>query len=330
MAQPARGIERSNARICGSNARSAPGLQRYIHRVHRLIVIACSIAACDRGHPAPPPPPVPAVATSGSAPAGCKLAPLPLRIPATKRVVAIGDLHGDLAAMRAAFRAAGAIDDHDHWTARDLTIVQTGDILDRGDDERAMLDLLAAWEQQAPESGSRLVLLDGNHELMNAAGDYRYVTRGQDFGADRNATLGPGGAYAKRLAAHDVVAIVGDTVYSHAGVLGAWATKLDDANLAVRCWLAGEGPMEALQADDSPVWTRAYGIDPPDCAGVTAALAALGAKRMVVGHTVQAQGINAACDGALWRIDVGMTKVFGGPIQVLEVSETPRVITGSR
>ena len=274
------------------------------------------------------------MATSGTpAPApvaGCALAPLPLRIPATKRVVAIGDLHGDLGAMRAAFRAAGAIDDKDRWTARDLTIVQTGDVLDRGDDEQAMEDLLARWEQQAPESGSRLVLLDGNHELMNAAGDYRYVTKGQDFGATRRAALAPGGTYAKQLAAHDVVAIVGDTVYSHAGVLGAWATKLDAANLAVRCWLDGSGPREALEAEDSPVWTRAYGTDPPDCAGVDAALAALGARRMVVAHTVQAQGINAACDGKLWRIDVGMTKVFGGPIQVLEVSDAPRVITGAR
>ena len=262
--------------------------------------------------------------------AGCQLAPLPLRLPATKRVVAIGDLHGDLAAMRAAFRAAGAVDDRDRWIARDLTIVQTGDVLDRGDEEQAMLDLLATWEQQASEFGSKLVLLDGNHELMNAAGDYRYVTRGQDFGAARQATLAPGGAYAKKLAAHDVVAIVGDAVYSHAGVLGAWAGKLDDANLAVRCWLDGSGPREALEADDSPVWTRAYGIDPPDCAGVDAALATLGAKRMVVAHTVQPQGINAACDGKLWRIDVGMTKVFGGPIQVLEMGEAPRVITGAR
>jgi hypothetical protein len=275
------------------------------------------------------------VATSGNAraapaPAGCQLAGVPLRIPATRRVVAIGDLHGDLSAMRAAFRAAGAIDDKDRWIARDLTIVQTGDVLDRGDDERAMEELLFAWEAAAPESGSKLVLLDGNHELMNAQGDLRYVTRGQDFGADRAAQLAPGGAYAKKLAAHNVVAIVGDTVYSHAGVLPAWTDKLDAANLGVRCWLDGSGPTESLQAEDSPVWTRAYGIDPPDCDGAAAALKALGAKRMVVGHTVQQQGINAACGGALWRIDVGMTKMFGGPIQVLEVSDAPKVIVGAR
>lgn len=307
----------------------------YTWGVHRLAVVTL-LLACDRGPapaPAPTSPTIPSAATAPAAaatPPGCKLSPLPLRIPATKRVVAIGDLHGDLVAMLGAFRAAGAIDAQHHWAARDLTIVQTGDILDRGTDENAMLELLAAWEKEAPEFGSRLVLLDGNHELMNASGDFRYVFEGQDLGSDRKAKVAPGGSVAKAFAAHGVVAIVGDTVYSHAGVLPSWAAKLDDANLAVRCWLDGSGPTEALQAEDSPVWTRAYGVDPPDCDGAKAALIALGAKRMVVAHTVQAQGINAACDGALWRIDVGMTKVFKGPIQVLEVSDLPRVITGSR
>ena len=40
---------------------------------------------------------------------------------------------------------------------------------------------------------------------------------------------------------------------------------------------------------------------------------------MVVGHTVQQQGITSACDGKLWRIDVGLAEVYGGPIEVLEV-----------
>jgi hypothetical protein len=57
----------------------------------------------------------------------------------------------------------------------------------------------------------------------------------------------------------------------------------------------------------------------------------LGVKRMVVGHTVQDQGINAACDGTVWRIDVGLSKAYGGPIQVLEIVDgVPKVLTGTR
>jgi hypothetical protein len=78
------------------------------------------------------------------------------------------------------------------------------------------------------------------------------------------------------------------------------------------------------------VWTRAVGFD-ADCEQAKAALAALGVKRMVVGHTVQRE-INAACDGTVWRIDVGLGKLYGGPIQVLELAPgaPPKVITGTR
>jgi hypothetical protein len=40
---------------------------------------------------------------------------------------------------------------------------------------------------------------------------------------------------------------------------------------------------------------------------------------MVVGHTVQRRGVNSACDGKVWRIDVGLSRYFGGPIQALEI-----------
>ena len=85
-----------------------------------------------------------------------------------------------------------------------------------------------------------------------------------------------------------------------------------------------------LTSETSPVWTRAVGFD-ADCDQAKAALAALGVSRMVVGHTVQRE-INAACDGTVWRIDVGLGKLYGGPIQVLELSPgaPPKVLTGTR
>ncbi len=266
---------------------------------------------------------------------GCNLAPLPLRRPKPERLVAIGDLHGDLAATRSAFKAAGAIDDADNWIGGGLVVVQTGDVLDRGDDEQAILDLLFALEGKAKAAGGELIFLNGNHELMNAAGDFRYVTRGsRDAFGGRMAALGPGGAYAKKLAQHDVVTIVGDTVFSHAGPVGPFATQLDEINMTSRCWLDGQagGPDEpplAMTSEDSPVWTRAYGLETADCEAAKAAMAAMGVKRIVVGHTVQEQ-INSQCDDTVWRIDVGLAKGYGGPIEVLEVYPTPRVLRGSR
>lgn len=277
-----------------------------------------------------------------------------MKMPAPKRLVAIGDLHGDLDAMRAAFRTAGAIDASDTWIGKDLVVVQTGDILDRGDDERKMLDLVTKLEAEAKAAGGALIALVGNHELMNAAGDYRYVTPGGLVGWDGIASgppipakvpelakarfnaLEPGGAYAKRFAQHDVVAIVGDVVLSHAGPLGSWASleRIEAANQAARCWLDGQAgdarePPDVLTAQDSPVWTRDAGMASMDCAALGSSLKALGVKRMVVAHTPQ-KHINSLCDGALWRIDVGMSKAYNGPIEVLQLYPDAKVLSGSR
>jgi hypothetical protein len=298
-----------------------------------------ALAACDRHdkHPPAPTPSTPVPAPAASPTKACALAPIPLRYPAAKRLVAIGDLHGDLAATRSALRAAGAIDAADTWIGGDLVIVQTGDVLDRGDSEQAIFDLLFALEAQATAAGGALIMLIGNHELMNAAGDFRYVTRGQDFGNDRVKTLSPGGTYAKKIAAHNVIAIVGDTVFAHGGVLGDWVTQVDEVNRSSRCWLDGQGggpetPPPSMVSDDSPVWTRGAGMPEIDCAVIARSLEALGVKRMVVGHTVQEKGINSRCDDTVWRIDVGLAKLYGGPIEVLEMvpGAQPKVLRGSR
>ena len=40
---------------------------------------------------------------------------------------------------------------------------------------------------------------------------------------------------------------------------------------------------------------------------------------MVVGHTVQRSGASSACADHVWRIDTGMSKVFEGKVEVLEI-----------
>jgi hypothetical protein len=61
-------------------------------------------------------------------------------------------------------------------------------------------------------------------------------------------------------------------------------------------------------------------------------LAALGARRMVVGHTVQKAGISSACGDRVYRIDVGLSRYYGdGPIQVLEIDgDRVRVLSAPR
>ena len=259
-------------------------------------------------------------------------------------LVALGDLHGDLAATHAALRLARLIDEKGRWTGGDSVLVQTGDILDRGNDEQEILELFERLGKQAREAGGAVHVLNGNHELMNAAGDFRYVTPGgfADF-ADapglrlddpllrrapvarraRYAAFLPGRPYAKMLARHPVVLIVGDTVFAHGGVLPAHVSYgLERINKEVSTWLVGgsSSGRDFINSSDSPVWTRRFSQaeDLATCKLLDQTLKRLGVKRLVVGHTVQ-RTISSACAAAVWRIDVGMAAHYGGKPEVLQI-----------
>jgi len=283
--------------------------------------------------------------------------PLPPSIyPAPARLVAIGDVHGDLDAFQSALRAGSAIDADGHWNGGALFVVQTGDLLDRGDQEREILDFVDVLQGEALAAGGRVLALNGNHELMNAQGDFRYVTPGgyHDFDSLRSDAHGslyeglppnvlgrvvafhPGGPYARMLATHPTLVVVGDTVLVHGGALARYlaADAIDTINRDARAFLLGRAPLSgALESPEGPVWYRGFAQpdDPEMCARLDDALAAAHAHRMVVGHTVQDAGITSGCDGHVFRIDVGLARVYGGPIQVLEITASgTRVISGTR
>ena len=269
-----------------------------------------------------------------------------------QRIVAFGDVHGDLEAARGALRLAGAIDEQDRWIGGDLIVVQTGDQLDRGDQEQAILDLFERLRVESVAAGGAFHALLGNHEIMNARGDLRYVTDGgfadfmdaveydpgdsllADFEPHqraRMAALMPGGPYADMLAHRQVILQVGDNVFVHGGVLPDHvAYGIDEINSSAQAWLRGEADLPSvLQGSESPQWTRLYSRDPDSlaCGVLEEALTALEAKRIVMGHTIQESGITSACDAQAWRIDVAMAAYYGGSVEVLEiVGDSVRVL----
>ncbi|MBH23974.1 MAG: calcineurin [Myxococcales bacterium] len=313
-----------------------------------LLATGCSTQA-----PAPPAQP-PASSASTPQRAAAPKIPGVTRHKAPGRLVAIGDIHGDLKAALTALRLAGAIDDRDTWIGGDLVVVQTGDLLDRGDDEQTIIDLLEALRLQAREAGGALIVLNGNHEIMNVQGDLRYVTPGgfEDFkdaqgvNADdptlaaipekaraRMAAFAPGRPYALKLADHDTIAIVEDTVFVHGGVLPEHVRYgVDKLNDETSAWMRGERRAlpDVMRGDSSPIWSRHYSsepVDDADCALLRQTLDLLGAQRMVVGHTVQKRGITSACEGCIWRIDTGMSAHYGGQPQALEITPSgPKIL----
>ncbi|XP_042002338.1 shewanella-like protein phosphatase 1 isoform X1 [Salvia splendens] len=97
-----------------------------------------------------------------------------------RRIVAVGDLHGDLDKAKHALQMAGVLssDGQNLWVGGQTVLVQVGDILDRGEDEIAILSLLKSLDIQAKANGGAVFQVNGNHETMNVEGDFRYVDSG--------------------------------------------------------------------------------------------------------------------------------------------------------
>lgn len=95
---------------------------------------------------------------------------------AVDRVVAISDVHGDFDAMVATLRQAGVLSTDLSWTGGQTHLVMVGDILDRGPQSRAAMDLLMRIEGEAHAAGGYVHVLIGNHESMLLTGDMRYVS----------------------------------------------------------------------------------------------------------------------------------------------------------
>jgi len=201
-----------------------------------------------------------------------------------RRIVAIGDVHGDLPALQRFLFASNILHpsstyDNPIWGGGDTIVVQCGDILDRGGKELACIRVLTSLARQAAEAGGEIILLHGNHEALNAVGMYRYVTGNEvendlEPSFDRNggpdwkegygknrparwATFEPGGFLSEPLYQKTKVAVVlGRTVFVHAGLTAEhvrYYGSLDQMNAAAAEWFA-----------DSDYHTGDYGVRTTD------------------------------------------------------------------
>jgi hypothetical protein len=266
--------------------------------------------------------------------------------PGPGRVVVIGDLHADIGATRRAFQLAGATDGNDAWIGGALQVVQLGDIIGRSDDEREVLDFLFAVRARAAAGGGAVHVLIGNHEVMGGRVDNQAVGPDPFPGFEglpgldlddprlqilprhqraRGAALMAGGPYAQRLAEFPTVLRLGETIFVHGGVVPRWARYgIERINADVSQWLRTGGPepdsSRGVDDGDRVMWTRQFSaaVDERDCAQLEESLAILGARRMIVAHTVH-DAVTARCGGQVWAVDVGMSRAYGGRIELLEI-----------
>ena len=197
----------------------------------------------------------------------------PSILPAVKRIIVIGDLHGDIKTTIDSLKISKVIDHNNNWIGKDTVIVQVGDQIDRcrfdgqndcnkpdvtqndEDSDLKILSFFTSLHQKAQKHGGAVYSLLGNHELMNVNGDMRYVSHMGIKGLDnynhnnsiikdgmeaRKLLFSPGNPISNFLACtRQVALIIGSNLFVHAGILPHIADeyKIDDINKLMSLYL---------------------------------------------------------------------------------------------
>ena len=116
--------------------------------------------------------------------------------------------------------------------------------------------------------------------------------------------LDRGGVLARRFAcSRNVVLKVGDFLFVHAGIMPKHLTKdIKQINDEMRDFLNTSGAKYSQEFSDyflafeGILWNRELAVGNPDCSSLQKVLNHFKVGSMIVGHTVQEQGINSKCD----------------------------------
>jgi hypothetical protein len=241
--------------------------------------------------------------------------------PNSTQIVAIGDLHGDLAAFAALCREVNLVDSAGHWIGRDTHLVLLGDLVGGHKDSRFLLDMVMRLVKEALAQGGRVHALLGNQDVLPIQGQLYGMTgkekkRYQDFPLPGDAFRG-NTCYAEWLRTRNSILRIGEWLFAHAG-LDTWAltTEPGRINATVRAWVrywqttgprppaetrwvvAAEDWTRRCKVHPGPLWNRSLKVKvidrryqhcpngsflPPHA--LEAALARWQTRRLIVGHS---------------------------------------------
>jgi len=261
-----------------------------------------------------------------------------------KRVVAVGDIHGDYNKLVKILRHAKLINRHNKWIARNTIFIQVGDLIDRGDDIMKILDLLFKLRDQAQSKKSVVYLLYGNHEIDNFKGNYYHTSLGDMNSfhglANREEAFSVNGKYGKVLRKEmNVTMVFNDSVFVHSGLTPEFAELgIENMNKHVQDILSNvpsfdeilemskkniTHPLytEPILDEEGPLDSRSFVAENEStlCPKIEKTLEITNTKRMIVGHNAIDYGeIITRCDNKVIFIDIGLSSCYGDYFGYLE------------
>lgn len=118
----------------------------------------------------------------------------------TAQIYVIGDIHGHLKKLVRLLKDTRLIDERQTWSGERAILWFIGDLVDRGPDSIAVIDLVMRLQKEATEAGGQVSCLLGNHELMMLAA-YHFGRRSTGLSSSFIARWKQNGGNRKDLAA---------------------------------------------------------------------------------------------------------------------------------
>lgn len=244
-----------------------------------------------------------------------------------ERTFVMSDPHGKLDCVIDLLQGNRVIDDKLEWAFGANRLVVIGDIADRGKDMTSIYWFFYKLQQEAADAGGSVVMLLGNHEPMEFAGDMRYADPKYKIlprllGMEYTDLIGPDSELGRWIATWNTVSILGRDLYVHAGIgkdFYDWNLPIPEVNAKVSKALflknkarkALSDTLDFLYGSYGPIWYRGLVQSEPKRRPVSVDTLDLIRTRydvdhIIVGHTIF-RNVRTFYDGRV--IDVNVDNV---------------------
>lgn len=269
-------------------------------------------------------------------------------LPAVSKIYVIGDIHGDIdKLLDILINKINVLNKKKQWIGGKSVIVQLGDQVDgcrrnckytkNNTDDISVLKLMTHLHVLASKQGGAVHSLLGNHEIMNVQQNFNYVSKqsngkiplyeglnGETKLISRKNAFKQGGVLSSFMAeTRRSALIIGSWIFIHGGIHHK-NSNFKNINKKVYDWLMNKTQdnyeiNKILNDPDlSHFWNRTLGqikdnLDSTDETCIThlePILKIYPNKKIVVGHTVQQNGITSTCSNQIFRADTGISDAF--------------------
>jgi len=142
---------------------------------------------------------------------------------------------------------------------------------------------------------------------------------------ERLQAFSPMGKYGKWIRQHNAIVKINDAVFLHGGIGPKYASKsIEEINQTIRAELNDFSKLQTGMTPDEegPLWYRGLAEGPEAAISpmVDQVLKSYGVRHIVVGHTPRI-AVLPRFGGRVITIDVGLSKVYGGPPALLLIDQ---------